>query len=336
MVSLLILFRVLAPDFCIINTSTPIQENLMNCALCNNNTFDNISEVDAKSSERLLISLCKKCGLIQENPIPTADELKIYYSHNYRLDYKKTYSPKPKHVYRAAKTAAQRINFLQKYGITKGTLLDVGAGGGEFVYLAGKMGFQSQGVEPSVGYSEYAKNEYNCIVMTGELFDVQGNYDVITMFHALEHLPSPLRAFEKIYHLLNGNGVLFVEVPWIETNDASPHNIFFKAHIFYFSVDTLISCASQFFDVTKVDTASNLKILFEAKDTPTAIELPIAASVERLINRINSKGWIEYLFKGKGILKPIRKITRSIEESKAKKFSAIEILDGFIASNENW
>ncbi len=299
----------------------------MKCVLCGNNALKNISNQDAKSSEYLLVSMCDGCGLIQQNPIPTADALKIYYSHNYRKDYKKQYTPKPQHIYRAGKTALQRIHFLKNANISEGVLLDIGAGGGEFIHLAEKFGFQSTGVEPNIGYSEHAKNEYGCKVTTGEIDDIAGTYDIITMFHVLEHLPSPVKAFEKLHTLLKTNGTLLIEVPWIETNDASPNNIYCKAHIFYFSADTLIACASRFFDVTKVDTSSNLKILFEAKANPTSLKLPGMESVDRLKIRLHKKGWSEYLFKGKGLVKPIKKITRFIDESKTKGIDPKAILD---------
>ena len=183
----------------------------MKCALCGSDgPFENVSDRDAKSSERLLVSMCEKCGLVQQNPIPSIEELRVYYSHNYRQDYKNTYTPKPQHVYRAGKTALPRIEFLKNAGISSGGLLDIGAGGGEFVYLAGRSGFEPTGVEPSIGYSEYAATEYGSLVRTGELEDIDGAYDVITMFHVMEHLPAPLRAFEKLHSLLNPDGKLFV------------------------------------------------------------------------------------------------------------------------------
>ncbi|NOY72958.1 MAG: class I SAM-dependent methyltransferase [Gammaproteobacteria bacterium] len=299
----------------------------MKCILCENKKFKKISSKDARSSEYLLVSMCCNCGLVQQNSIPSHDELKVYYSHNYRKNYKNTYIPKSKHIFRAGNIALQRIQFLNNSNITEGTLLDVGAGGGEFVYLAGKLGFESTGIEPSIGYSEYANYEYGCKVITGELNDIAGTYDIITIFHVFEHLPSPVKAFGKLHSLLNTNGKLFVEVPWIETNDASPHNTYFKAHIFYFTVNTLASCASQYFDVVKVDTSSNLKILLQARMEPTSINFPDTESVNRLRKRLYRKGWLEYLFQGKGLLKPVNKIVRAITESRVKNVKPKKILD---------
>lgn len=303
----------------------------MNCALCHHDASATVSTQDAKSSGKLLVAMCKQCGLVQQSPIPSIDELKVYYSHNYRLDYKSAYSPKPKHVYRAGLTAIRRIRFLRNNGIENGTLLDVGAGGGEFVRLSGALGFTSQGIEPNIGYSEYAANEYGCDVKTSELTDAAGSYDIITMFHVLEHLPSPLKTFEALYRLLNEDGFMLIEVPWIETTDASPHNIYFKAHIFYFSIDTLTACASQYFKVIKVDTNFNLKILFKAKASPSSTIFPSKESVDSLEKRLAAKGWAEYLFKGKGLLKSIRRMIRFYGERKVNGLSGKDIMNQLIA-----
>ena len=203
------------------------------------------------------------------------------------------------------------------------------------MYLSGRMGFDSKGIEPNIGYSEYAKNEYGCTIETGEIENMSGQYDIITMFHVLEHVASPLMAMKKLYQSLKENGVLFVEVPWIETNDASPHNIYFKAHILYFSIDTLVSCASCYFDVLTIDTTSNLKVLFKAKKSPTSLKLPNRFSVDALRKRIKERGWIEYLFAGKGLFKPIRKIARRIKESRVNGLPGKKIADNILNENIN-
>ncbi|WP_419534275.1 class I SAM-dependent methyltransferase [Endozoicomonas sp.] len=302
----------------------------MPCQLCSNDSLELVSSKDAKSSEPLNVSLCSTCGLIQQNFIPDEETLNRYYHHEYRQDYKGTYRPKSKHVYRAGKTALQRLNFLKSAGIKAGRLLDVGAGGGEFTYLAGKTGFAASGVEPNKGYSDYARKEYHCDIKTGNLNNITGQYDVITLFHVLEHLPSPQQAFNQAYQLLSKEGYLLIEVPWIEARDASPHNIYFKAHLYYFSIDTLMAAASQHFDAIMIDTGSNLKILFRAKQIPVKIRLPDTTSVAKIRTRLHQKGWLEYLFQGQGLLKPIKKLVERMRERKAGVYRPREILDQFL------
>ena len=192
-------------------------------------------ESETKNNSYLKVVFCKGCGMVQQDPIPSEKEVNEYYSNEYRQDYKRTNIPKIKHVYRAGNLALERINFLKERNIIKGNLLDVGAGGGEFTYLSGRLGFISQGIEPNIGYSNYARKEYGINIQTGHLSDVCQKFDLITMFHALEHIPNPIQTFKLLYELLNNEGSLFIEVPNIETKDASPHNIYFKAHIHYFS-----------------------------------------------------------------------------------------------------
>lgn len=301
----------------------------MQCVLCQHEQFKTISEKDAKTSETLIVSMCQNCGLIFQNPIPTEQELKSYYSHHYRVDYKSTYAPKPKHVYRAADTAMKRLNFLSKHGIQQGELLDIGAGGGEFTYLAHKNGFNAHGIEPSVGYSRYAQNEYQCDIKTGELGDAKGKYDVVTIFHVMEHLPSPLKAFETLYSLLNTEAYLLVEVPWVETNDASPDNIYFRAHIFYFATATLCACASQYFEVIETDTQENLKVLFRARKVPSELSLPSQSSVDKIKQRMDEKGWMEYFFKGGAYVKPLHRIKKLLVEGRASGMNGKQIIDKY-------
>ena len=141
-----------------------------------------VSSKDAKNNALLKVVFCKNCGMIQQNPIPSEDAVNEYYSNKYREDYKKTFTPKTKHVYRAGKLALERINFLKERNIKNKNLLDVGAGGGEFTYLSGKLGFNSEGIEPNVGYSNFAREEYGISIQTGHLADVCQKFDLIKFF----------------------------------------------------------------------------------------------------------------------------------------------------------
>lgn len=303
----------------------------MNCILCNKNEFKTVSTLDAKNKSFLRVVFCINCGLVQQNPIPSEKEVDEYYSKDYRQDYKKTFIPKIKHVYRAGNLALDRINFLKERNFLKGKLLDVGAGGGEFTYLSNKLGFISEGIEPNLGYSSYARNEYDINIQTGHLADVNKNFDLITMFHALEHIPNPIKTFQKLYKLLNKDGIVFIEVPNIETNDASPNNIYFKAHIHYFSSSTLTSAASKYFEKIDEEVNSNLRILFKKKQTiEDNIILPSIKEVAQTTSRLQKKGWFEYLFNGGGYKKLPLRINQLLHESHLNYDSGIQVLDDML------
>jgi transcription elongation factor Elf1 len=73
---------------------------MFSCKLCGASEADFSDHKDAKSKEILSIAFCQSCGLVQQAEIPSDEALKIYYSHNYRTDYKNTYKPKLKYVFR--------------------------------------------------------------------------------------------------------------------------------------------------------------------------------------------------------------------------------------------
>lgn len=301
------------------------------CKLCFNelNSFKLIK--DAKSREKLEIAFCECCGFVQQKNIPNNDELKIYYSHTYREDYKKTYQPKLKHVYRAGKAAVNRLEVLLRYvGNPKLLkLLDIGAGGGEFVYLACRNGFRASGVEPNLGYSEYARDAYGVEVSSSTLDELPADsWDVVTLFHVLEHLAKPEETMKRIYEILNPNGYLFIEVPNILQNDASPHNIYFKAHLYYYSLDTLMAAASKYFKVVEINDQGNLRAILKKRSAALfEIQLPSTTTVEKAKRRLDEKGWIEYLFVGGGIYKPFKRIKQLLLEKNLRFPTSKAVLD---------
>lgn len=304
---------------------------MVQCRLCFNNLDAFTVLNDSKSGKKLEIAFCESCGLVQQKNIPTSDELKIYYSHTYRKEYKKSYQPKTKHVFRAAKAAIDRLEMLLRHvkNPSELSLLDIGAGGGEFVYLASRVGFMASGVEPNLGYSEYARDQYGVQVSSTTLDELpEQSSDVVTLFHVLEHLAKPEETMKRIYQTLNTDGFLFIEVPNILQNDASPHNIYFKAHLYYFSLDTLKAVASKYFEVIEICDQGNLKAIFRKRKTPLLeTQLPDETSVNWAKRRLSEKGWMEYLFDGGGIYKPFKRIKQLFIEKNLRYPTHKAVLD---------
>ena len=307
----------------------------MSCTLCGGNDFKIISEKDSKSKGELIVCVCNTCSMVSQNPIPTEQEVERYYATEYRQDYKQVFEPKLKHVYRAGNLALNRLGFLTKNNVTSGKLLDVGAGGGEFTYVSSQSGFDSTGIEPNIGYSNYAKDQYQANVKTGQLTDIDDKFDVITMFHVMEHIPDPVKTFKKLYDLLKDDGSLFIEVPNIESFSQSPDNTFFKAHIHYFSAATLIACASQYFDSIDLDSSdNNIRILFSRGLSIKEFEIPTKVDIEISKTVLTQKGWFNYVFKGGGCRKALNRIKITIKDQFLSKLTPKETLDS-LARNRN-
>ena len=83
------------------------------CRLCGCRESRPIKATDAKDRRPLGIAFCSRCGLVQQSRLPDAQDLRIYYAHSYRRDYKGVHTPKLKHVRRAGIAALSREELLQ-------------------------------------------------------------------------------------------------------------------------------------------------------------------------------------------------------------------------------
>ncbi len=186
--------------------------------------------------------ICTKCGLSWTDPRQNEDEIRRYYSKDYRLDYKGTYIPKRKHVLRAGIVARHRFDFVREFVKPGDRVLDVGSGGGEFVFLMRRLGFDASGIEPNKGYATYARE---CLGLPIEIDFVQrvelpvDSYDVITLHHVLEHLDNPFEALSKIRRAVNDEGIVVIDVPNIEGVCFSPAHRFHAAHLYNFNRENL-------------------------------------------------------------------------------------------------
>jgi SAM-dependent methyltransferase len=137
----------------------------------------------------------------------------------------------------------ERVAHLKRH-LASGRLLDVGSALGSFLVVAAGAGFAAEGVEPDPGTAEQARAR-GLAVRTGTLDDLAAGprFDVLTMFHVIEHLDSPRAALERARALARPGATLMIETPTVE-------NLWFRLapgrwrqlipdHYFFFSRATL-------------------------------------------------------------------------------------------------
>jgi len=217
------------------------------CPLCQSTHLVFVGTHD-RHGHPLKTDLCKSCGHVFTNPQPTQSELDNYYGERYRSSYKGVVTPKLKHVYRAGLRAQERLDHLETFLSSGSTVLDIGAGGGEFVYLANRHGFRAQGIEPNQGYATYAKAEYGVPINIGtveSLDQSKEQWDAITLHHVLEHLADPISILKKLSALLADEGSLVVEIPNVMARYHSPKRRFHFAHLHTFSEDGIAFAAGK-------------------------------------------------------------------------------------------
>ncbi len=217
------------------------------CRLCGSHDHDAIAKI-GRDGARLHTVICRDCGLVFTNPMPSAQELRSFYSLRYRADYKGADKPKLRQVYRSALRALPRWDRIRTLGHSGGRLLDVGSGGGEFLYLMRQLGFAAQGIEPNQGYGRFSHDEYGLDVELQSLEAMDfapESFDVITLNHVLEHLRDPVAMLRRLHDWLAPDGVLIVEVPNVEARYHAPRSMFHFAHLVNFSGQTLLATGAR-------------------------------------------------------------------------------------------
>lgn len=175
------------------------------------------------------------------HPQPSIENLGKYYeSEDYisHTDNKRSLFEKLYHFIKsiALKNKLNLINSLQP---NKGRILDIGAGTGDFLSVAKNDGWQTIGVEPSDRAKAIAKNKgISFVEQTSELEN--HSFDVISMWHVLEHVPDLDKQIKELKRLLKPTGTLIIAVPNFKSFDAKHYGKFWAAydvpiHFWHFS-----------------------------------------------------------------------------------------------------
>jgi SAM-dependent methyltransferase len=211
------------------------------CNLCGGSDVEVIGERD-RDRRPLRTTICRRCGLVWSNPRPGADDVRRYYSREYRLDYKGQATPSLRHIARSGRGALNRYRALAPYIKPGDRILDAGAGGGEVVSVLRKLGLDAIGLEPDEQYARHAREALAVPVTTGFVQDATfaaGRFDVVTMYHALEHVEDPAAILSRLRSWMVDRGVLLIEVPNVEAVCIAPGHRFHFAHFYNFNRETL-------------------------------------------------------------------------------------------------
>jgi 2-polyprenyl-3-methyl-5-hydroxy-6-metoxy-1,4-benzoquinol methylase len=171
----------------------------------------------------------------EENSLPKYYESDDYISHT---DGKRSVFEKAYHFVKgiALKNKLDLINSLQD---SKGKLLDIGSGTGEFLNVAKEDGWEIIGVEPSSKAKAIAIKKGVSFIDNTNLLEDQ-SFDVITMWHVLEHVPNIENQIKELKRLLKPNGTILIAVPNFNSFDAKYYDVFWAAydvprHLWHFS-----------------------------------------------------------------------------------------------------
>ena len=201
------------------NISNPIYEELLKLKLISNKNLIEISQKTRDKNISVIQDKETKIIFLKKNIIT-----KNYYNIQKNLIDKKTKLIKKGKTYvqlenKKIKTNSlnddqRRLKMFKKFVIKK-DILDFGCGWGEFLNIC-KASRSRSGVEIREIPYKYIKKKFKSINVQKNLNHFQSKFDVITMFHVLEHIPNQVKILKSIKSKLKKNGKIFIEVPHAE------------------------------------------------------------------------------------------------------------------------
>lgn len=186
--------------------------------------------------------VCIHCGLFRTDPLPSSESSARFHRTQYRQMYKGAASPTARRIYRSARLAIARWKHLAPFMPPACSVLDIGSGSGEWLYVLDRMGRRPEGIEVDPCYADFSVRSYGVSVAKASVFDFDPRgrrFDVITAFHVLEHLADPLAVLRKCHDWLTSDGILAVEVPNLASTRQNPSRLFHPAHLVGFTPGSL-------------------------------------------------------------------------------------------------
>lgn len=221
--------------------------NVQVCPVCLQkefSTFLNCTDYFV-SEENFKLKECNSCGFKITENIEDEENIGRYYQSENYISHSNTSKGLVNAVYHRVRNymLGRKRRLVEKSaGIQKGNILDVGTGTGFFLNEMKEYGWQVTGIEKSDDAREFAKAEFKLDNLPSEeLFKLEEkSFDVITLWHVLEHIHKISENMDAFFRLLKSNGKLIIAVPNHESYDAKHYGKFWAAydvprHIWHFA-----------------------------------------------------------------------------------------------------
>jgi SAM-dependent methyltransferase len=199
------------------------------------------------TSEEFSLFTCKNCELVFTNPRPRIENLGQYYQSDKYYSHTSQQGGIIPFLYRKVKEINLKTKFSQ---VTAGTVikkvLDIGCGTGDFLSVCKKSGMEISGVEPDPAARKLAKELLNVDILQPEqsVTFPASNFDLITMWHVLEHVTDLKMQISELSRLIKKGGKVVIALPVYESYDAEVYKEKWAAwdvprHLYHFNKTVL-------------------------------------------------------------------------------------------------
>ncbi len=208
--------------------------------ISSNTIYHNLQDYSV-TGEKFKLIYDEEKDMLVTSPRPALDEISRYYQSKDYISHTDSKKGFFESVYHFVKRymLKKKLRWINRKFPSRGKLLDIGAGTGDFLVEAKKAGWKVSGIEPDEGARKKAEEKGIKLYSNAENFKAN-KYDVITLWHVLEHIHDLQTQIIEFEHLLKKNGLLVIAVPNFKSYDAQYYKQFWAAydvprHLWHFS-----------------------------------------------------------------------------------------------------
>jgi len=221
------------------------------------------------SGEAFQLLYNEQLDMLETFPQPKPNKLSDYYKSEDYISHTDTKRNLLETVYHLVRKVSlkKKLKLINSFKTGEKILLDIGCGTGDFLETAQKDDWHITGIEPNENARRIANSKTNNSVFeTEHLANLKANsFDVITLWHVLEHLPNLEMHTKLLKHLLKPNGTLVIAVPNFKSYDAEHYKNFWAAydvprHLWHFSRTAI----KELFKNERMELKKVLPMIFDA------------------------------------------------------------------------
>ena len=196
------------------------------------------------SGEEFQLFYDQEMEMLETRPQPSSKKLPDYYKSEDYISHTDNRRNLFEQAYHLVKwiSLKRKLRLINSFQPGKSDLLDVGCGTGDFLKIAQQNNWSVKGIEPNEKARKLANIKTDHSVFGNEqLLKFEPNsFDIITLWHVLEHLPRPEEHISIFKKLLRPDGVLIIAVPNFKSYDAQYYKNYWAAydaprHLWHFS-----------------------------------------------------------------------------------------------------
>lgn len=228
----------------------------VSCPLCGQSQYQYFLSCKdfTVSHETFKLVECINCKFLITNPRPRQEKIGSYYQSDAYISHTTSSKNIFEIIYRLARlyTLQWKVKLVKKHSsVSQPKILDYGCGTGNFLSSCQKAGCEITGIEPSSIAIKNSDQNIKSYINTSLDQLTDETYDIITLWHVLEHLDKPIETITQLLSRLNSNGTIFIAVPNCKSEDAKIYKEFWAAydmprHYWHFSQENMRMLANKF------------------------------------------------------------------------------------------